>query len=153
MTKFTDIDVREIQAPTQDTDLDNIEDDNGADDSQTADHNNTLGDQIDSTDDEQEIAQQNIQQSDNDVVTDSQPLDDNPTPGTSGTQVQADREISKLCECKHYKGSRWYRTKFVDQRLTEWLMESQLPKEKVQEFHISKTQKGKARKRGKQTSH
>ena len=82
--------------------------------------------------------------------TPNTPVDDDtskvtdPDPNKAG--MTGPKDIVRLTECKYYDGHKWYRTKYVDQRETEWKQDVDLPTEMIRKFHITKTQKGKSRK-------
>jgi hypothetical protein len=54
--------------------------------------------------------------------------------------------VDKIIKCRRYKGTRWYCVRWVGQKRSELVVESVLPKTDVQHFHITKTQKGRAKK-------
>ncbi len=54
--------------------------------------------------------------------------------------------IGKLLQCQNYKGCKWYKTKFNDGHPSRWVREDLLPQILIREFHVTKTQKGQARK-------
>ena len=57
------------------------------------------------------------------------------------------RKISKIITCKMYKGKQCYKVKWEGERSTTWEFADSIPGEIIQQFHIQKTNSGKARKR------
>lgn len=70
-------------------------------------------------------------------------------PVPSQTDVQPpsqSRIVECLKRCQSYRGKKWYLTKWVNHKFCSWVIEDNLPEDKIRTFHIEKTQTGKARK-------
>lgn len=82
----------------------------------------------------------------------AQPIDQPNGPDNTPPPNKADMgKICRLLECKWYRGDKWYRTKFVDIKPSKWVREDLIPEEYIRQFHVNKTQKGKAPKVKKRT--
>ena len=159
LTKFVDVDIRNIQPPLEDAQGNLTIDDNHSQ------NNNDDHSQNDNDNRSQNDNNQNDNLSQNDNTQDNDPDDDldsnlgeidNDLNGNHNTQNQNNpstsqqsqtKKVSKIIKCRSYKGTKWYFVRWEGQKKSEWVMENSLPKADVQNFHITKTQKGRAKKK------
>jgi hypothetical protein len=57
-----------------------------------------------------------------------------------------DKRVETITKCQNYKGKKWYLVKWFNIRFKSWEVEDNIPDAAIQNFHITRTQKGKARK-------
>jgi hypothetical protein len=66
-------------------------------------------------------------------------------------QATQPRVLHKIIKCSKYQGKFWYYTRWVGEKFAEWVVGDNLDAEDIRQFHIRKTQSGKARKRNKKS--
>lgn len=79
----------------------------------------------------------------------------NNSQGTTNTQPNTQDNITypidKLLACKTQNGVKYYKVKWTGYSARTWEPAENLPSDLIREFHTSKTQKGKARKKTKKS--
>ena len=158
LAKFVDEDIRQIQPPREVQinndgeiiDLNDQNDENNVDDQNAVEQNNR---QLQNDQNNDEI-NDNLDDNDENSQNDDQNNDPNsqdPSNSQNPTQSQS-KEVDKINKCSKYKGKFWYQTRWVGEKFSNWVIEDQLPADKIREFHINKTQAGKARKKAKKNN-
>ena len=77
----------------------------------------------------------------NDDVPDTQNKNDITPRSTDG-----ERLVESISKCQNYKGKKWYHVKWANQRFKVWEIEENVPEEAIRQFHVNRTQTGKAQK-------
>ena len=68
------------------------------------------------------------------------------TPSTQTDRQHGQRTVETISRCQNYKGKKWYLIKWSDHKFKSWEIEDNVPEEAIINFHVTRTQKGKARK-------